>query len=102
MVRIVEILYGGHIELKQTQSPNKQGIGKSSNWYIYANRPVSVLSRYRFISKVCSGKKRVLISGMWSLELQDSAFTLRRIGYTGYQLMAQYLFVPSNAKVSAS
>jgi hypothetical protein len=133
MARIVEIQYDGHTELKQTQSPNKLGLEKSSNWYNYSHRLVFVLSRYRFIAKVCGGKKCILIAGMWSLELQACAFPLCKIGriicitgaelkalaekyfqnvfifsmnnkvvHAGYQLMAQYLFAPSNAKLSAS
>ena len=92
MARIVDIQYDGHIEIKQMQSPNKLGLEKNSNWYTVPSRLVFALSHYRFISKVCSGKKRELIVGMQSLELQTCAFPLSKIGYiickTGAELKA--------------
>ena len=75
MVRIVETKNVGHIELKQTQGTNKLGLKKNSNWYTDPSRLMYALSHCRLISKV--------------LQID-------------YQSMAQYLFVLSNVKLSAS
>lgn len=63
MARTVEIQYDGHIELKQKQGLTKLGVEKNANWHTDPRRLVFALSRYKFVSKVFSGKKRVLEIG---------------------------------------
>ena len=63
MARTVEIQYYGHIELKQTQGLTKLGVEKNANWHTDPRRLVFALSRYKFVSKIFSGKKRVLEIG---------------------------------------
>lgn len=63
MARTVEIQYDGHIELKQKQGLSKLGVEKNANWHTDPRRLVFALSRYKFVSKIFSGKKRVLEVG---------------------------------------
>jgi len=63
MARTVEIQYDGHIELKQRQGLTKLGVEKNANWHTDPRRLVFVLSRYKFVSKMLSGKQRVLEVG---------------------------------------
>jgi 2-polyprenyl-3-methyl-5-hydroxy-6-metoxy-1,4-benzoquinol methylase len=63
MARTVEIQYDGHIELKQKQGLTKLGVEKNANWHTDPRRLVFVLSRYKFVSKIFSGKARVLEVG---------------------------------------
>lgn len=63
MARTVEIQYDGHIELKQKQGLTKLGVEKNANWHTDPRRLVFALSRYKFVSKIFSGKKRVLEVG---------------------------------------
>ena len=63
MSRTVEIQYDGHIELKQQQGLTKLGVEKNANWHTDPRRMVFALSRYKFVAKMLSGKKRVLEVG---------------------------------------
>lgn len=63
MARTVESQYDGHIELKQKQGLTKLGVEKNANWHTDPRRLVFALSRYKFVSKVFSGKSRVLEVG---------------------------------------
>jgi 2-polyprenyl-3-methyl-5-hydroxy-6-metoxy-1,4-benzoquinol methylase len=63
MARTVEAQYDGHIELKRTKGLTKLGVEKNANWHTDPRRLVFVLSRYKFVSKMLSGKQRVLEVG---------------------------------------
>lgn len=63
MVRTVEPQYDGHVELKQKQGLTKLGVEKNANWHSDPRRLVFVLSRYKFVAKMLSGKNRVLEIG---------------------------------------
>lgn len=63
MARTVEIQYDGHVELKQRQGLTKLGVEKNANWHTDPRRLVFALSRYKFVSKILSGKSRVLEIG---------------------------------------
>lgn len=59
----VERQYDGHIKLKTTQGLTKLGVEKNANWDSDPKRLVFVLSRYKFVAKMLSGKERVLEVG---------------------------------------
>ncbi len=61
--RTVEPQYDGHVELKLTQGLAKLGVEKNANWHADPKRLVFVLSRYKFVAKMLSGKNRVLEVG---------------------------------------
>ncbi|MBU3540823.1 bifunctional 2-polyprenyl-6-hydroxyphenol methylase/3-demethylubiquinol 3-O-methyltransferase UbiG [Polynucleobacter sp. UB-Tiil-W10] len=61
--RTVEAQYDGHVELKLNQGLTKLGIEKNANWHTDPRRLVFALSRYKFVSKMLSGKNRVLEVG---------------------------------------
>jgi SAM-dependent methyltransferase len=61
--RTVEAQYDGHVELKLSQGLTKLGIEKNANWHTDPRRLVFALSRYKFVSKMLSGKGRVLEVG---------------------------------------
>lgn len=63
MVRTVEPQYDGHVEFKQKHGLTKLGVEKNANWDSDPKRLVFVLSRYKFVAKMLSGKKRVLEVG---------------------------------------
>lgn len=63
MARTIERQYDGHIELKQTQGLAKLGVEKNANWHSDPKRLVFVLSRYKFVAKMFSGRKNVLEVG---------------------------------------
>jgi 2-polyprenyl-3-methyl-5-hydroxy-6-metoxy-1,4-benzoquinol methylase len=63
MARTVESQYDGHIELKQQQGLTKLGVEKNANWHTDPRRLVFALSRYKFVSKMLSGKDKVLEVG---------------------------------------
>lgn len=63
MSRTVEPQYDGHVELKEKQGLTKLGVEKNANWHTDPKRLVFVLSRYKFVAKMLSGKNRVLEVG---------------------------------------
>ena len=63
MTRTVEPQYDSHIQLMQTQGLTKLGVEKNANWHSDPRRLVFVLSRYKFVAKMLSGKNRVLEVG---------------------------------------
>jgi SAM-dependent methyltransferase len=63
MARTVESQYDGHIALKQKQGLTKLGVEKNANWHTDPRRLVFVLSRYKFVGKLLSGKESVLEIG---------------------------------------
>lgn len=63
MARTVEPQYDSHIELKQKQGLTQLGVEKNANWHSDPKRLVFVLSRYKFVAKMLSGKERVLEVG---------------------------------------
>lgn len=63
MPRTVEKQYDGHIELKEKAGLTKLGVEKNANWHTDPKRLVFVLSRYKFIAKMLSGKQHVLEIG---------------------------------------
>ena len=63
MARTIEQQYDGHIELKNTKGLTKLGVEKNANWHTDPRRLAFVLSRYKFVSKMLSGKKHVLEVG---------------------------------------
>lgn len=63
MSRTVESQYEGHLDLKSKHGLVKLGVEKSANWHLDPKRLAFVLSRYKFVSKMLSGKKKVLEVG---------------------------------------
>lgn len=63
MVRTVEPQYDSHIELKARQGLTQLGVEKNANWHSDPKRICFVLSRYKFVAKMLSGKGRVLEVG---------------------------------------
>ncbi len=63
MARTVERQYDSHIELRERQGLTRLGVEKNANWHGDPKRLVFVLSRYKFVAKMLSGKKRVLEVG---------------------------------------
>lgn len=63
MTKTVERQYEGHFELKTKQGLTRLGVEKNANWHGDPKRLVFVLSRYKFVAKMLSGKKRVLEVG---------------------------------------
>lgn len=63
MTRTVEPQYDGHVELKHRHGLTKLGVEKNANWHTDPKRLVFVLSRYKFVAKMLSGKQRVLEIG---------------------------------------
>ena len=63
MEHTVERQYDGHIELKHRLGLTKLGVEKNANWHSDPKRLVFVLSRYKFVAKMLSGKKKVLEVG---------------------------------------
>lgn len=63
MQRTVEAQYESHLELRDKQGLVKFGVEKSANWHSDPRRLVFVFSRYKFVSKMLSGKKNVLEVG---------------------------------------
>lgn len=61
--RTVEPQYQSHVELKEKQGLTQLGIEKNANWHNDPRRLVFVLSRYKFVAKMLSGKNRVLEVG---------------------------------------
>lgn len=63
MRRTFESQYDGHIQLKLRNGLTKLGVEKNANWHSDPKRLVFVLSRYKFVAKMMSGKSRVLEVG---------------------------------------
>ncbi len=63
MARTIERQYDSHIELKITKGLTRLGVEKNANWDSDPKRLVFVFSRYKFVSKMFSGKKNVLEVG---------------------------------------
>lgn len=63
MAKTVERQYEGHFDLKERQGLTRLGVEKNANWHGDPKRLVFVLSRYKFVAKMLSGKKRVLEVG---------------------------------------
>jgi len=63
MAKTVERQYEGHFELKEKQGLTRLGVEKNANWHGDPKRLVFVLSRYKFVAKMLSGKRRVLEVG---------------------------------------
>jgi 2-polyprenyl-3-methyl-5-hydroxy-6-metoxy-1,4-benzoquinol methylase len=59
MEHTVERQYDGHIELKSKQGLTKLGVEKNANWHDDPKRLAFVLSRYKFVAKMLSGKGKV-------------------------------------------
>ena len=59
----VEPQYESHLRLKERKGLTKLGVEKNANWQSDPKRLVFVLSRYKFVSKMLAGKKRVLEIG---------------------------------------
>lgn len=63
MARTVERQYDGHVDIKENYGLTKLGIEKNANWHTDPKRLAFVLSRYKFVAKMLSGKNRVLEVG---------------------------------------
>jgi 2-polyprenyl-3-methyl-5-hydroxy-6-metoxy-1,4-benzoquinol methylase len=61
--RTVEQQYEAHLELRDRHGLVPLGVEKSGNWLTDPRRLVFALSRYKFVSKMFSGKARVLEVG---------------------------------------
>lgn len=59
----VESQYDSHIELMLRKGLTMLGVEKNANWDGDPKRLLFVLSRYKFVAKMLSGKKRVLEVG---------------------------------------
>lgn len=70
--RTVEPQYENHLVLKEQHGLTPLGIEKNANWHSDPKRLVFVLSRYKFVAKMLSGKNRVLEVGCgdaWPLRI---------------------------------
>tara|TARA_Y100000590_G_C15715091_1_gene1011603 strand:- start:798 stop:1478 length:681 start_codon:yes stop_codon:yes gene_type:complete len=63
MKKTVEKQYMDHVRYKEKYGDNKLGIARSYNWEDDPKRLLFELSRYKFVSKMLSGKKNVLEIG---------------------------------------
>ena len=63
MSKTIEKQYEGHIVLKQKNGLTKLGVEKNASWYTDPRRLGFVLSRYKFVAKMLSGKQNVLEIG---------------------------------------
>lgn len=61
--RTVEPQYQSHVELQDKHGTTRLGIEKNANWHSDPRRLAFVLSRYKFVAKMLSGKDRVLEVG---------------------------------------
>lgn len=59
----IEKQYNRHFELKQRKGLAKLGVEKNANWDGDPKRLIFVLSRYKFVAKMLSGKQNVLEIG---------------------------------------
>jgi 2-polyprenyl-3-methyl-5-hydroxy-6-metoxy-1,4-benzoquinol methylase len=59
MAHTVERQYDSHIELKHKQGLTTLGVEKNANWHEDPKRLAFVLSRYKFVAKMLSGKSKV-------------------------------------------
>lgn len=59
----VEPQYKAHLETRERHGLVTMGVEKSGNWHTDPRRIVFVLARYKFVSKMLSGKSRVLEVG---------------------------------------
>lgn len=59
----VEPQYQAHLETRERHGLVTMGVEKSGNWHTDPRRIVFVLARYKFVSKMLSGKSRVLEVG---------------------------------------
>lgn len=63
MASTIETQYNSHIALKKSRGLTKLGVEKSANWHSDPKRLAFVLSRYKFVAKMLSGKAKVLEIG---------------------------------------
>lgn len=63
MAGTVESQYNGHFDIKNNKGLTALGVEKNANWQNDPKRLVFVLSRYKFVAKMLSGKERVLEVG---------------------------------------
>jgi 2-polyprenyl-3-methyl-5-hydroxy-6-metoxy-1,4-benzoquinol methylase len=61
--RTVEPQYQHHVELRDRKGIARLGIEKNANWHNDPRRLAFVLSRYKFVAKMLSGRARVLEVG---------------------------------------
>jgi len=61
--KTVEPQYQSHVELRDRIGLMELGIEKNANWYNDPKRFLFVLSRYKFVAKMLSGRKSVLEVG---------------------------------------
>ena len=61
--RTYEPQYEAHVELKKSRGLTRLGIEKNGNWHSDPRRLLFVLSRYKFVAKMFSGRARVLEVG---------------------------------------
>jgi 2-polyprenyl-3-methyl-5-hydroxy-6-metoxy-1,4-benzoquinol methylase len=59
----VEKQYGTHLEIRDREGLTRLGVEKNGNWQTDPRRLVFVLSRYKFVSKMLSGRQSVLEVG---------------------------------------
>jgi 2-polyprenyl-3-methyl-5-hydroxy-6-metoxy-1,4-benzoquinol methylase len=59
----VEPQYEHHVQLKKARGLTRLGIEKNGNWHNDPRRLAFVLSRYKFVAKMLSGRARVLEVG---------------------------------------
>lgn len=59
----VEAQYESHVRLRDERGLARLGVEKNGNWHSDPRRLVFVLSRYKFVAKMLSGKDRVLEVG---------------------------------------
>jgi 2-polyprenyl-3-methyl-5-hydroxy-6-metoxy-1,4-benzoquinol methylase len=59
----VEPQYQHHVELRDRRGLTRLGIEKNANWYSDPRHLTFVLSRYKFVAKLLSGRDRVLEVG---------------------------------------
>jgi|SRR5271154_1370172 len=62
-ITTVEAQYQHHVDLKKAKGLTRLGIEKNANWHTDPRRLAFVLSRYKFVAKMLSGRKRVLEIG---------------------------------------
>jgi 2-polyprenyl-3-methyl-5-hydroxy-6-metoxy-1,4-benzoquinol methylase len=59
----VEKQYTSHLDIRDREGFTRLGVEKNGNWHTDPRRLVFVLSRYKFVSKMLSGKRNVLEVG---------------------------------------
>ncbi len=62
-MKTVEAQYQHHLQIRKRHGTTRLGIEKNGNWHDDPRRLVFVLSRYKFVARMLSGRDRVLEIG---------------------------------------